>query len=68
MILEALDVYYSSGCDLLKAKKVAPGFFYKQLRRPYYESGSGQCLVKVDWLCGSLWLIGMKQVIVVNKG
>ncbi len=38
-ILEALDVYYSRGCDLLQAKKIAPRFFYKQLRKPYYESG-----------------------------
>jgi len=39
LILEALDIYYSSGCDLLKAKKAAPRFFYKQLRKPYHEAG-----------------------------
>ncbi len=39
LILEALDIYYSNGCDLLKAKKVAPRFFYKQLRKPYHEAG-----------------------------
>ena len=38
-ILEALQSYYLSGCDLEAAKKAAPGFFYKQLRRPYYEAG-----------------------------
>ena len=38
-ILEALDVYYSSNCDLLKARQMAPRFFYKQLRKPYYEAG-----------------------------
>jgi len=38
-IIEALDVYYSSNCDLLKARQIAPGFFYKQLRKPYYEVG-----------------------------
>lgn len=40
-ILEALDVYYASGCDLLSARKIAPGFFYKQLRKPYCEAGIG---------------------------
>ena len=38
-ILEALDAYYSSNCSLLEARQIAPGFFYKQLRKPYYESG-----------------------------
>ena len=37
--LEALVVYYSTGCDLLAAKEIAPGFFYKQLRKPYCEAG-----------------------------
>lgn len=41
LILEALVGYYSSGCDLLAAKKIAPGFFYKQLRKPYCEAGIG---------------------------
>jgi hypothetical protein len=40
VILEALNVYYSSGCDLLEARMVAPRFFYKQLRKPYYEAGT----------------------------
>lgn len=39
LILEALAVYYSSGCNLLEAQKIAARFFYKQLRRPYYEAG-----------------------------
>ncbi|MBU1122368.1 MAG: hypothetical protein KKF54_06720 [Candidatus Omnitrophica bacterium] len=38
LILEAIIVYYSSGCSLMKAQKVTPRFFYKQLRRPYYEA------------------------------
>ena len=40
LILEALEVYYSSGCDLLEAQRIAPGFFYKQLRKPYFEAGA----------------------------
>ena len=39
LILEVLMVYYSSNCDLLKAQEIAPRFFYKQLRKPYYEAG-----------------------------
>ena len=39
LILEAVSVYYSSGCSLLEAQKIAPRFFYKQLRKPYYEAG-----------------------------
>ena len=39
LILETLNVYYSSGCDLLAAKEIAPGFFYKQIRKPYCEAG-----------------------------
>jgi len=39
LILESLVVYYSSGCNLLEAQKIAPRFFYKQLRKPYYEAG-----------------------------
>ena len=27
LILEALDVYYSSNCNLLKTRQIAPGFF-----------------------------------------
>ena len=39
LILESLNVYYSSGRNLLEAQKISPRFFYKQLRRPYYEAG-----------------------------
>lgn len=39
LILESLTVYYSTGCDLFEAQKITPRFFYKQLRRPYYEAG-----------------------------
>jgi hypothetical protein len=39
LILEALTIYYGSGCDLIKASVIAPRFFYKQLRKPYYEAG-----------------------------
>lgn len=38
-ILEALDTYYSSNCSLPEARQIASGFFYKQLRKPYYEAG-----------------------------
>lgn len=38
-ILEALELYYASNCDLEAARKLAPRFFYKQLRKPYYEAG-----------------------------
>ena len=39
LILESLTAYYYSGCYLQEAQKIAPRFFYKQLRRPYYEAG-----------------------------
>jgi len=39
LILEALKVYYSSNCNLSETQKIAPQFFYKQLRKPYYEAG-----------------------------
>ena len=38
-ILEALRIYYASGCDLQEAQHNSPRFFYKQLRKPYYEAG-----------------------------
>lgn len=38
-ILEALQIYYATNCDLEEPRKTQPGFFYKQLRRPYYEAG-----------------------------
>ncbi|MBI4353551.1 MAG: hypothetical protein HY593_06485 [Candidatus Omnitrophica bacterium] len=39
LILEALEVYYSTNSNLDEAKKLAPRFFYKQLRKPYFEAG-----------------------------
>lgn len=39
LILKALTTYYVSNCDLAEAQKVAPRFFYKQLRKPFYEAG-----------------------------
>ena len=39
VILESLSVYYSNDCDLPAAQEIAPRFFYKQLRKPYYEAG-----------------------------
>ncbi len=38
-ILEALEAYYNSNCDLSEAKRISSRFFYKQLRKPYYEAG-----------------------------
>ena len=38
-ILKCLLAYYASGCSLSKAKEIDPGFFYKQLEKPYYEAG-----------------------------
>jgi len=39
LILDSLIAYYSSCCNLLEAQKITPRFFYKQLRKPYYEAG-----------------------------
>ena len=39
LMLESLTVYYSSECNILEAQKIAPRFFYKQLKKPYYETG-----------------------------
>ena len=38
-ILTALEVYYSSHNNLSEAQKLEPRFFYKKLRKPYYEVG-----------------------------
>ena len=38
-ILSALQAYYESNCTLSKAQEIEPHFFYKQLRKPYYEAG-----------------------------
>ena len=39
LILEVLDVYYSTGCNLSEAQRKSSNFFYKKLRGPYYEAG-----------------------------
>ena len=38
-IIEAVRIYYETDCNLEEARKLAPRFFYKQLRKPYYEAG-----------------------------
>jgi mRNA-degrading endonuclease RelE of RelBE toxin-antitoxin system len=38
-ILDALSVYYESDCLLEKAQEIESRFFYKQLRKPFYEAG-----------------------------
>lgn len=37
--LRALLIYFSTNNDLTEAQKIAPRFFFKQLRRPFYEIG-----------------------------
>ena len=39
LLLKALMVYYASNCDLSTAQTITSGFFYKQLRKPFYEVG-----------------------------
>lgn len=38
-ILDALSIYYASNCQIEKAQEVESRFFYKQLRKPFYEAG-----------------------------
>ncbi len=38
-ILRALFNCYDSNYQLSEAQKIEPRFFYKQLRKPYYEAG-----------------------------
>ncbi len=38
-ILNSLLVYYASHCALSEVQKQEPRFFYKKLRKPYYEAG-----------------------------
>ena len=38
-ILKALEIYYASNCNVSEAQKLEPRFFYKQLRKPFYEAG-----------------------------
>ena len=39
LALHALLIYFSTNSNLQEAQKTAPGFFFKQLRRPFYETG-----------------------------
>ena len=39
LLLNALLTYYASNGNLSEAQKIAPRFFYKQLRKPFYEAG-----------------------------
>ena len=39
LLLNALAAYYASNCNLSEAQKIAPRFFYKKLRKPFYETG-----------------------------
>lgn len=39
IILKCLLAYYERDCNLAKAQEIDVGFFYKQLRKPYYEAG-----------------------------
>jgi len=39
LALRALLVYFSTNNNLSEAQKIAPRFFFKQLRRPFYEVG-----------------------------
>ena len=52
-ILRALSVYYASNCDLVQAQKIEPCFFYKQLRKPYYEAGMEGAVRIIIERCGS---------------
>ena len=38
-ILESLEVYFAHNCNLDAARRVSIRFFYKQLRKPYFEAG-----------------------------
>jgi hypothetical protein len=37
--LNALLIYFSTNNNLSEAQKIAPRFFFKQLRKPFYEVG-----------------------------
>ena len=39
LILEALNVYFNHNFNIEKAREIHPSFFYKQLRKPYFEAG-----------------------------
>lgn len=38
-IIEVLQIYYASGCNLSKSLEVETRFFYKKLRHDFYEAG-----------------------------
>jgi hypothetical protein len=38
-IIESLEIYYASGCDLERVFKTETRFFYKKLRHDFYEAG-----------------------------
>jgi len=38
-IIESLEIYYSSGCNLSKVFEKETRFFYKKLRHEFYEAG-----------------------------
>ena len=52
-IVESLEVYYSTNCNLESARKLAPRFFYKQLQRPYSEAGIDSKLRVILWRQGN---------------
>lgn len=39
LALQALLIYFSSNNNLEEAQRIAPRFFFKQLRKPFYETG-----------------------------
>ncbi|MBF0490829.1 MAG: hypothetical protein HQL15_09515 [Candidatus Omnitrophica bacterium] len=38
-IIESLEIYYSSGCNIAKVLETEARFFYKKLRHDFYEAG-----------------------------
>ncbi len=38
LLLKALTIYLDKNFDIYEAQKIAPRFFFKQLRKPFYES------------------------------
>ena len=38
-VLDALRAYFLHNFNIDAARKIHPGFFYKQLRKPYFEAG-----------------------------
>ena len=59
--LRALLAYFSTNNDLTEAQKIAPRFFFKQLRRPFYEAGIEgklRLVLRKDGLAFSAMLAG----------